>query len=311
MIPLLPFKKTRIAPTPSGYLHLGNLLSFVLTAALAKRNNASILLRIDDLDRERYHDEYVQDILDTLNFMEIPWDEGPRTLDEFRRQHSQTHRLHLYNQVLHHLQSENSVFACSCTRALLNQISPDGSYPGTCSKSGPLLTDPQINWRLHTTSGKQLMIRTLEQGDIATALPDLMQFFVVRKKNGYPSYQLSSLIDDIHFGVDFIVRGSDLWHSSIAQRYLSELIPSNSFSDACFFHHELLHDDEGNKLSKTEGSISIQYMRKEGKTKEEIYQQLASLCGIPSAGITNWESFAIQYFDAKHQHLPCSPEAAD
>lgn len=299
MIPLLPFKRTRIAPTPSGFLHLGNLLSFVLTTALARRNGASILLRIDDLDRERYHDEYVQDIIDTLNFMEIPWDEGPRTLNEFRQQYSQTHRLHLYQHALDQLSNNGQVFACSCTRSQLNQVSPDGSYPGTCSQNGPVLTEPQINWRLYTTREKQLMIRTLEQGDIATALPGLMQFFVVRKKNGIPSYQLSSLIDDIHFGVDFIVRGNDLWHSSLAQTYLSELIAANDFGKTQFYHHELLHDNKGEKLSKTAGSISIQYLRKEGKKKEEIYQHLAAFCGIPATGIVNWQTFATQYFETK------------
>ncbi|NML22907.1 tRNA glutamyl-Q synthetase [Pseudoflavitalea sp. G-6-1-2] len=312
MIPLLPFKKTRIAPTPSGFLHLGNLLSFVLTAALARRNGASILLRIDDLDRERYHDDYVLDILDTLNFMEIPWDEGPRTLSEFRQQYSQTHRLHLYQHALDQLRSTGQVFACSCSRSLLNQLSPDGSYPGTCTKNGPALSEAQINWRLHTSPEKQLMIHTLEQGNISTALPALMQFFVVRKKNGIPSYQLSSLIDDIHFGVDFIVRGNDLWHSSLAQTYLSELISTNDFGKAGFYHHDLLHDSEGTKLSKTAGSISIQYLRKEGMKKEEIYQHLAEYCGLQAGTIKNWETFAIQYFETKQQHqLLHSPADAD
>src|SRR5580698_8544901 len=72
------FRKTRIAPTPSGFLHLGNVLSFALTAGLARRSGASILLRIDDLDRERVSREYVEDIFDALNFLGIPWDEGPR-----------------------------------------------------------------------------------------------------------------------------------------------------------------------------------------------------------------------------------------
>lgn len=78
------FKRTRIAPTPSGYLHLGNILSFALTVTLARQTRANILLRIDDLDRERADRLYVQDIFDTLNFLEIPWDEGPRDYEEYK-----------------------------------------------------------------------------------------------------------------------------------------------------------------------------------------------------------------------------------
>ncbi len=87
------YKKTRIAPTPSGFLHLGNVLSFSITAALAKKHSAKILLRIDDLDRARANDQYLQDIFDTLNFLEIPWDEGPRNVNEFKNAYSQAHRM--------------------------------------------------------------------------------------------------------------------------------------------------------------------------------------------------------------------------
>ena len=76
------FKKTRIAPTPSGYLHLGNVLSFALTAGLARQTGAGILLRIDDLDKGRVSKDYIDDIFDTLHFLRIPWNEGPRTFSD-------------------------------------------------------------------------------------------------------------------------------------------------------------------------------------------------------------------------------------
>src|ERR1700719_4550756 len=94
------FRKTRIAPTPSGFLHLGNVLSFAITAALARRTGARILLRIDDLDSQRSAPEFVQDIFDTLRYLEIPWDEGPRDYGEYASQYSQLHRMDLYNRAL-------------------------------------------------------------------------------------------------------------------------------------------------------------------------------------------------------------------
>jgi glutamyl/glutaminyl-tRNA synthetase len=97
------FNKTRIAPTPSGFLHLGNALSFELTASLAQKTGAKILLRIDDLDRERTNPPYVQDIFDTLNFLNIKWDEGPKDIIEYENSWSQIHRIGLYQNALEQL----------------------------------------------------------------------------------------------------------------------------------------------------------------------------------------------------------------
>src|SRR4051794_39214952 len=93
-------KKTRFAPTPSGFLHLGNILSFAITAALAAQAKAKILLRIDDFDMQRTNKLYVQDIFDTLNFLEIPWDEGPRNMAEYEEEYSQLHRMDIYRRAL-------------------------------------------------------------------------------------------------------------------------------------------------------------------------------------------------------------------
>src|ERR1044071_3750597 len=113
------FKKTRLAPTPSGFLHIGNILSFSVTVAIARKTGARVFLRIDDLDRERMQPEYVQDIFDTLNFLEIPWDEGPTDAVEFEKEYSQLHRLNLYKQALDKLKANNNLFAWDFTRSRL------------------------------------------------------------------------------------------------------------------------------------------------------------------------------------------------
>src|SRR5579863_6846848 len=107
------FDKTRIAPTPSGFLHLGNVLSFAITAAIAEKTGAKILLRIDDLDRDRVNREYVEDIFDTLNFLQIPWDEGPRNYKEYESEYSQLYRMDLYQVALQQLKDSGQVFACT------------------------------------------------------------------------------------------------------------------------------------------------------------------------------------------------------
>jgi len=110
------FKKTRIAPTPSGFLHLGNVLSFSITAALAGKAGARILLRIDDIDRERTDKRYVEDIFETLRYLGIPWDEGPKNFEEFQQEYSQVHRMGLYVTALEELKATGQLFACECSR---------------------------------------------------------------------------------------------------------------------------------------------------------------------------------------------------
>jgi Glutamyl- and glutaminyl-tRNA synthetases len=292
------FNRTRIAPTPSGYLHPGNVLSFVITIGMARRTGASVLLRIDDMDRERYQDAYVLDIFNVLEYLELPYDEGPRNLKEFKEQYSQVHRLPMYRQALEHLEKTGKVFACTCSRSQL----PQGAYPGTCMRRNYPLQSQDTNWRL-ITDITPLSLLTLTE-ETAVTLPDQMQCFVVRKKDGNPAYQLTSVIDDLHFNVDFIVRGVDLWPSTIAQLYLAQHLPANAFHNTTFYHHPLLTDQEGKKLSKTAGSVSIQHMIKEGKSKEEIYKILARFANLPERDVYDWNSLATLYFAEKSTPLP-------
>lgn len=285
------FKKTRIAPTPSGYLHLGNVLSFLLTAWLAQKHNAKILLRIDDLDRNRANKLYIQDIFDTLNFLEIAWDEGPRNMQEYESCWSQLHRMEIYRGALHQLTEQGLVFACNCSRTQIHSINADDTYPGTCRYKNIPLDTPNISWRLKTDTDKILSVKTLSGTIIEETLPATMRDFVVRKKDGYPAYQLSSVADDLYYGVDLIVRGQDLWPSTLAQQYLSGFIDGNTFRDITFYHHPLLTADRGIKLSKSAGDTSVRYLRGEGKTPGDIFTAIAGMLGI-NEHVNNWQELA-------------------
>jgi len=279
MNPALTFRKTRIAPTPSGFLHVGNILSFALTAAIARKTQARILLRIDDLDRDRATREYVEDIFNTLHFLEIPWDEGPRNYLEFETTYSQLHRMELYRQALEHLRESGQVFACNCSRTQIAAASADGIYPGTCRYKEIPLDEENVSWRLCTTGEEQVNVNTLSGQNIKAVLPPSMSSFVVRKRDGFPAYQLTSIIDDQYSGVDLVVRGEDLWPSTLAQLYLSSLLPGNSFQHCTFWHHPLLMGAGDKKLSKSAGDTSIQYLRKQGKTPADIFTGIAGMLG--------------------------------
>ncbi len=296
----LHFTRTRIAPTPSGYLHLGNVLSCVITVAWARKTGASILLRIDDLDRERYQPRYVQDIFDTLHFLDLPWDEGPRNLADLEGHYSQVHRLPLYQEALLALGNKGPVYTCTCSRSTVHGVTTNSAYPGTCRNKYYPLDAEHANWRLYTGDSKHLEIRTLPQGTVTTTLPPSMEDFVVRKKDGLPAYQLTSIVDDLHFGVDLIVRGADLWPCTIAQHYLAAQLPDNDFHQTSFFHHALVTNADGVKLSKSAGDTSIQSLRKEGLTPAAIYGLLGKTLGLQEVA-HNWETLAEQLPDLMHQ----------
>ncbi|RZA03788.1 MAG: tRNA glutamyl-Q synthetase [Sphingobacteriaceae bacterium] len=260
------FTKTRIAPTPSGYLHLGNALSFITTAKLARQTGAKLLLRIDDIDKQRVTDAYLQDVFDTLGFLQIKCDEGPRDVSEVKSEWSQYCRLNLYSNILERLKQQDVVYACNCSRR--------GIADCNCIELKIPLDQPNVNWRLHTDDTLRIPIKTLEQGIIEAQLPADMKDFIVRKKDGCPAYQLTSVVDDLHFGVDLVVRGEDLWHSTIAQIYLVDVLGYDDFKNITFHHHSLLTDKDGTKLSKSAGATSIKYLREHGYTLEDIYKEL-------------------------------------
>ncbi|WP_165871537.1 glutamate--tRNA ligase family protein [Flaviaesturariibacter flavus] len=268
------FLKTRIAPTPSGFLHLGNALSFLLTQQLAEAHGARILLRIDDMDRARVRPEYVQDVFDTLRFLGIGWDEGPRGAGDFEQHWSQLRRLELYNEALRQLANEGAVFACNCSRADILRVSPDCSYPGTCRARMLPLDTPGAAWRLRTDDEEPLTVFLRNKENVRAALPAAQRDFIVRKKDGFPAYQLSSVADDRHFGIDFVVRGEDLWDSTLAQLYLARRLGWNDFCRTTFVHHGLIADDSGEKLSKSAGATSIRHLLLTGAEPAAFRAQL-------------------------------------
>jgi glutamyl/glutaminyl-tRNA synthetase len=305
------YNKTRLAPTPSGFLHLGNVLSFSLTAALARRTGAKILLRIDDLDKSRVGSEYVQDIFDTLDFLEIPWDEGPRNFLEYEREFSQQHRLELYRAALQQLLEDGKLFACSCSRTSLSRESSDGGYPGTCRDKRIPFDTADTSWRLLTEGAGEIAVKTVVgagggrglagrglAGETGRApLTAELRDFIVKKKDGFPAYQLVSVMDDLYFGVDLVVRGEDLWPSTLAQHWLARQLQRDAFGEIHFYHHPLLVEPDGTKLSKSAGgrhraaSASIRDLRGQGHTAPAIYSMIARMMGMDFRP-ASWEELA-------------------
>jgi glutamyl/glutaminyl-tRNA synthetase len=243
--------RTRIAPTPSGFLHIGNAFSFLLTEKLANENQLEIVLRIDDGDTDRKRPEYVQDIFDTLSWLGISWQYGPTNQDDFEKNWSQQKRIPLYHAAIEQLIQQHLVWACSCSRKQFMEI-------GFCS-----------------CEVKQL---DLHQPDTALRMKaaDGIESFIVRRRDGIPAYQLSSIVDDLHYGITHIIRGKDLEPSTTIQLFLARKLNLSTFAQIKFVHHLLLHDSDGNKLSKSAAANSIRSMRERGIKASEIRARFES-----------------------------------
>jgi glutamyl/glutaminyl-tRNA synthetase len=261
--------RTRIAPTPSGFLHVGNALNFLITHHLAREEGGTVMLRIDDLDTARVRPEYVQDIFDSLHWLGITWDEGPRDADDFRRNWSQTLRLEPANALLSALKDAGHLYACTCSR----------KHAADCRCSDRHLSFdlPDAAWRLRVPQRCVVTMKNWPRGEARVDLHSALRDPVLRQRGGSSAYQVASLSDDTRSGMTLIVRGEDLLPSSACQSFIAGLLGLGSFIDARFLHHPLITDKEGRKLSKSEGASSLRALRLGGDTADRLRDQAADL----------------------------------
>jgi glutamyl/glutaminyl-tRNA synthetase len=276
--------RTRIAPTPSGLLHVGNAINFLLVQRLAHETGRSILLRIDDLDAARVREDYLQDVFDSLRWLGIGWEEGPQDPADHRLHWSQQLRTGRYEELLSELRDLGVLYGCSCTRG---QLAGKQLYPGTCRDRG-LPLDDSVAWRLRLPAACSIAVPVWPAGEMQVDLVQHMGDVVLRQREvpdaaARPAYQIASLADDVDRAVDLVVRGVDLLPSTALQVHLARLLDLAPFLAVRFVHHGLVLDPEGRKLSKSEGASSLRALRAEGipctvvkEQADAVYRQLFS-----------------------------------
>ena len=275
--------RTRIAPTPSGFLHAGNGISFILTYAIARAFEGQILLRIDDLDAERMRPEYVEDIFKTLDWLGLEYDEGPTSPDDFYQNFSQHKRLDIYNHLIKKLQTAGLLYECHCSRKQINLTSTNGLYPKTCRNNYLTANDihkKETAWRIKVNEETIISFNEWQKVKISIQLDTAVGDFIIKRKNGLPAYQIASLADDELYKINFIVRGHDLFNSTAAQVFLAEQIGDLPFTKNTFYHHSLFKNTEGVKFSKSEGAISLKEWRKTHQSPLELYKKAAEWLGF-------------------------------
>lgn len=260
---------TRLAPTPSGFLHTGNIFNFLLNWHWARTNGGKVFLRIDDADAERKRPEYVDDIFRVLEWLGLDWDIGPAGPDDLEKNWSQSCRKDMYDELLNELAAKDLLFACECSRKEL----ADGKCD--CRKKQLKLSTAGLAWRIQTAG-----IVSFKDKALGNIIHDLSASgsFIVRRKDGIAAYQLASLADDRHFAVTHIGRGEDLIASTAMQLYLDKQ-PGIPYLNNCrFWHHPLLRDDNGNKLSKSAGDQGRSIMH--SMKKEELTASFEKWTGL-------------------------------
>lgn len=248
--------RSRIAPTPSGYLHIGNIFNFLTTYIRTKKFGGHLHLRIDDIDAARVKDDYLEDIFDSLRWLGITCDSGPTSVLDFKKNYSQQNKVEYYRSFLDRFDVLS--YPCSCSRKNINQCN--------CKEKDLQFTPDQTAIRITTESHRELN----------EAMPN----FVIWRKDNLPAYQLTSLVDDIDEKINLIIRGDDLFDSTTAQVFLSEIAGFKDYSKITFLHHDLVSLDDGTKLSKSSGDTSLSQMRENGFTQKDIINLYCSFMDI-------------------------------
>lgn len=258
---------SRIAPTPSGFLHRGNAFNFVLTWLLVRRSGGRLRLRIDDYDLPRVRKDYVEDIFRLLDWLQIDWDEGPQSPDAHFRAYSSAARTDAYRALLEKLEASGRTYFCTCTRKTRVKTAC------TCRERNPGRQGASV--RLHVPDTEKPGWYDIFLGENSFALAD----FTLWRADGLPAYQLASVADDAVFGTDFIVRGNDLRESTAAQICLAQTAGIRAFGAIRFAHHPLIADKNGEKLSKSAGSASMRAGEHDPRQREAFFYDFCRWCG--------------------------------
>lgn len=265
----------RIAPSPTGFLHLGHARTFWIAKERVRAAHGILVLRDEDLDRPRVRAEFVQGFIEDLKWFGITWDEGPDVggpLAPYR----QSARIETYRAEFERLRASGVVFPCTCSRQDVlralqapHQGEEEPIYPGSCREKrlGDIPPQTKISWRLRVPDGKAISFMDLNFGaQQFTAGRDFGDFIVWRHDN-FPSYQLACVVDDHAMQITEVVRGEDLLVSTARQLLLYRAL---GWTAPDFYHCPLMRDEQGVRLAKRHEALSLRALRVAGAQPAEL-----------------------------------------
>ena len=267
--------KIRFAPSPTGYLHEGHLLSALYVWAAAKKWNLSIHLRIEDHDQSRARKEYIDSIYENLEWFGFRWDS----------QSIQNARTQIYEAALERLERQGLIYPCYCSRKQLEAENPKSDtgeiiYQGKCrSVHTPESMAPELPHNLRIViPDKVIHWNDLRQGRFDENPKLQCGDFPIRDRDGQWTYQFAVCVDDIDEGITHVVRGEDIRSSTARQIALMRLLGREE--PPLYLHHPLIVDAAGKKLSKRERAHSLQEDRDAGATAEGLLGRVCHKAGL-------------------------------
>lgn len=271
---------SRLAPSPTGYLHLGNAFSFLLNWLFVRKTGGRIILRMDDIDPDRSKKEFSRAVIEDLLWLGLDWDEGPIP---------QSGNSQYYRVALERLQSQDLVYPCFCARKDLRSLASAPQigymgvpYPGTCAS----LSFEEANRRIANGAAachrlrvpaEDVKFEDIVYGSNSFSPPDFGGDFALIRSDGVFAYQLASVVDDARMGVNLIMRGRDLLPSTPRQIILFKML---GFETPNFAHLPLLLDENGERLAKRHKSLALRALRQNNVPAANIVGGLANLAGI-------------------------------
>lgn len=268
----------RLAPSPTGLLHLGHARTFWMAYQRAQAAGGTLVLRDDDLDTQRARADYAAAMLEDLRWLGIAWQEGPGVGGAYAP-YRQSERYPLYREAWERLRAGGWIYSCRCSRRELAAVSAphedvepaetddEPLYPGTCRPAPGLVaeaaTPAGVNWRFRVPDGEEVRFEDSGMGTCSYVTGHDFGDFVVWRRDDVPAYQLACVVDDAAMQITEVVRGADLLKSTARQLLLYRAL---GLSPPFWHHCRLVRDAAGQRLAKRSDALSLRALRERGVT---------------------------------------------
>lgn len=278
--------RVRFAPSPTGYLHIGGLRTALYNYLFAKHLNGKLILRIEDTDRKRFVEGAIENLIDTLNWAEIKFDEGPGIDGNFGP-YLQSERLKIYKELVEKLVAEENAYYCFCTPERLEKLKeeqqkqklPQTKYDKHCLNLNKSEVEEKLKSQIPFVI--RLNVKPNQKIIFTDVIRESVQFDteniddqVLLKSDGYPTYHLANVVDDHLMGITHVIRGEE-WLSSTPKHII--LYDYFGWEKPVFAHLPLLLNPDKTKLSKRQGDVAVEDYRDKGYLKEALINFVALL----------------------------------
>ena len=262
--------RTRFAPSPTGYLHVGGARTALFSWLYARRHGGTFVLRIEDTDIERSTEEAVNAILEGMTWLGLEYEEGP---------FYQTHRFERYNEVIDELLESGHAYRCNCTKERLDELRATAEkqggmrgYDGHCRDKFVDSAEPHVV-RFRNPEMGVVVFDDQVHGKVAVNNEELDDL-IIRRTDGAPTYNLTVVVDDYDMGITHVIRGDD--HKRNASRQIN-IFKALGWKIPHYAHVALIMGDDGAKLSKRHGAVSVMQYKEDGFLPEALLNYLVRL----------------------------------